>query len=715
MKTTLKQFTSAILDSHKRQRVIKMLITAFIDLPKNSLAFLTFFVLLMIFVVRLTANFIGQLPILGKILNKIIPDKATSLSSRFCTSVINKIESIRSFKVKRYYLIELAFKNLQIKKGRSIITILGMSVGVGIIVYLLSLGYGIERLVISKVAGLNELRMADVMPGETGDVKLNRKLMAKISRINNVEQVLPMVSVVGKVDYKNAKTDILSYAVTEDYMQVLASQFLKGSYFSDKGKKLSMNVGDVKGASSTNYIKASYLQLVSPGTVLFNIRGADIAIAREECDIDSKILGYTKRLEGGFIGSQYYGGEYAPYYPYGQIAYDSVNDLYLGKWLKAKVPLFDKMPKNQMQPKLDDNGRQLWQEVCLPLKSVVIQDELRFAQVLGEATQSGEVAESAPVVATNEEPPQATESAIPEYDVTVMASGSGGMELVSLSSSTSASTVTEKQELAKFQSQPAAKAVISLGMANYLGIPVNKAINNSFKVSFILVKNLLGNQNGKLITEEVKYDIIGIIQDDTAEYFYIPLSDMTKLGLTSYSQLKVIAKDKTDLKQVRHDIEVLGVSTGSTADTVAQIEGLFTNIRLLLGLLGTIALGVAALGMFNTLTVSLLERTREIGGMKTMGMVSEEIQELFLSEAMIMGFAGGVGGLLLGYLIGELTSLALSVFAIASGVGYLKVSYIPLFLVLFILSCSFFVGLVTGLYPAQRAKKTSALNALRYE
>ena len=230
-----------------------------------------------------------------------------------------------------------------------------------------------------------------------------------------------------------------------------------------------------------------------------------------------------------------------------------------------------------------------------------------------------------------------------------------------------------------------------------------------------MVRSLLKDATSKLITQEIKYEIIGLISDDNTEYFYLPLSDLERLGLQNYSQLKVITQDKNSLKQVRRDIEVLGVATSSTADTVAQIESLFVNIRLLLGLLGTIALGVAALGMFNTLTVSLLERTREIGGMKTMGMVSAEIQELFLSEAMIMGFAGGIGGLMLGFFMGELTSFGLSVFAVASGVGYLSVSYVPIFLVIFILTCSFMVGLVTGLYPAQRAKHTSALNALRYE
>ena len=92
-----------------------------------------------------------------------------------------------------------------------------------------------------------------------------------------------------------------------------------------------------------------------------------------------------------------------------------------------------------------------------------------------------------------------------------------------------------------------------------------------------------------------------------------------------------------------------------------------------------------------------------------------EIQDLFLAEAMIMGFAGGIGGLVFGYLGGKLSSLAVSIVAISNGIGYLDLTYIPSFLVFFILGCSFVIGLLTGLYPAYRAKKISALNALRYE
>ena len=124
---------------------------------------------------------------------------------------------------------------------------------------------------------------------------------------------------------------------------------------------------------------------------------------------------------------------------------------------------------------------------------------------------------------------------------------------------------------------------------------------------------------------------------------------------------------------------------------------------------------VASLGMFNTLTVSLLERTREVGLMRAMGMKSSEVQELFLSESIIMGVFGGCIGLTLGFVAGKFLGFVLSIFAIAKGVGYVDVTYLPFPFIMLILILSVTVGFITGIYPATRAKKISALNALRYE
>jgi ABC-type antimicrobial peptide transport system permease subunit len=159
----------------------------------------------------------------------------------------------------------------------------------------------------------------------------------------------------------------------------------------------------------------------------------------------------------------------------------------------------------------------------------------------------------------------------------------------------------------------------------------------------------------------------------------------------------------------------MGYGTVSVADTVAQIDSLFSTFRLLLGVIGLVALSVAALGMFNTLTVSLLERTREVGLLKAMGMKSGEVRELFLTESMIMGFYGGILGLLIGFGAGKLLSLILSSVAVAKGVGFIDISVVPLSFVLVVVVLAIIVGILTGYFPARRATKISALNALRYE
>jgi putative ABC transport system permease protein len=124
---------------------------------------------------------------------------------------------------------------------------------------------------------------------------------------------------------------------------------------------------------------------------------------------------------------------------------------------------------------------------------------------------------------------------------------------------------------------------------------------------------------------------------------------------------------------------------------------------------------VASLGMFNTLTVSLLERTREVGLLRAMGMKSSEVRELFLCESIIMGVFGGAIGVIIGFVAGKLLGVLLTLFALTKGVGIIDVTSLPLSFLVLIMTLSVTVGFITGIYPANRAKKISALNALRYE
>ena len=129
--------------------------------------------------------------------------------------------------------------------------------------------------------------------------------------------------------------------------------------------------------------------------------------------------------------------------------------------------------------------------------------------------------------------------------------------------------------------------------------------------------------------------------------------------------------------------------------------------RYLLGAIGGVSLLVAAIGIMNTMMMSIYERTKEIGIIKVLGCRMSNIAGLFLTEAAYIGFFGGALGLGLSYGL----SLVLNNFLEASGFK----SVIPLYLAVGALAFSVVVALISGLYPAMRAMKLSPLAAIRNE
>jgi ABC-type antimicrobial peptide transport system permease subunit len=132
-------------------------------------------------------------------------------------------------------------------------------------------------------------------------------------------------------------------------------------------------------------------------------------------------------------------------------------------------------------------------------------------------------------------------------------------------------------------------------------------------------------------------------------------------------------------------------------------------------LFGIIALIVSAIGMFNTMTITLLERTEEIGIMKSIGASDRMISLMFIMEAAIMGFLGGVVGIIIGFLEGETFNFLVNLIATNFGGEKVDLFYSPLWFVMSIIIFSAFVGFLTGLAPARRASKIDPLEALRYK
>lgn len=587
--------------------------------------------------------------------------------------------------VSRLYLIEIAFKNMAAKKTRTMVTIGGMAIGISFIVFLVSVGYGLQQMVLSRVAGLDELRQAEVVPGLSKDLSLNDETIAKFKTIADVTDVLPLIAVVGRVSYENSTSDIAVYGATADYLKYSALQPVKGTLFESNKISLDVNtLGKVAGSSATT------------GTIKEEIRDISYQVdanswlkVREEPDTKAKIIGYTKRVEGQTTGVEVWGGTYTSETGVGKAGADE-NGEDLGKWIMASYLLWEKKTCTSEESGdceggsymvlRDSENKQKQSEGYAAELSMSIDVLEEYYQVLG-------------VTADN------TDGSLPTVEVA------------------SESAIAQDQNIQKVEVKSSEKKqiVVNRSVLQILNINENDAVGKELMLSMVVVGNLLDDPNKRLESVPLAYTIVGVIPDEGTPIIYVPFIDVRSMGVNQFSQVKVIVKDKSNLATVRNTIESSGYGTVSVADTVAQIDTLFSNFRLLLSVLGMVALSVAALGMFNTLTVSLLERTREVGLMKAMGMKSDEVKSLFLTESMIMGLYGGILGLILGIIAGKVLSVILSMLSIVKGVGFVDVSYVPPVFVLVVLALSILVGIATGYFPAKRATRISALNALRYE
>lgn len=627
-------------------------------------------------------------------------------------SVVNVLETKDG--VKRTFLIGLAFRNMKVKKMRSVVTVGGVALGIGAIVFLVSLGYGIQRLVVGRVARLNDLKMADILLGKSSLLKLDDNAINTIGKIENVEKVLPIISLVGSVDYKGSISEVVSYAVTSDYLKASSLAMEKGEIFQTNEEKVSyVSKPTPRVAGATTEWKLSETE---KGAVIrkvnMNILEGEWMKVREEPSLDSEILGYAKRYEGGYDGTEYWGDSFLSDGPEGKAARNAAG-VYLGKWIKAPFLLYEKKGEDYIAM-VDDNlpdWREGYVAELTDIVSITGEDIFKVSgAVLGDSTESATIVQTEPegeVLAA-----ETVVDSIASISAKVVGVDSAGMEWVELEGDTG----TNLEEMSiPFASTAQKVAIVNKAFLEATGIDSSKAIGEVFKVSMLISKAMRNDLDRSARSESVEYKIVGIFDSGNSPMMYIPLNDILGLGANNYSQAKLVVNNKDNLAKVRTQVDGYGYQTSSVADTVAQIDKLFVTVRLILASFGLVALAVASLGMFNTMTVSLMERTHEVGVMKAMGMLSSEVKELFMAEAMVMGILGGFFGVAMGFLAGQIISMVLSIFSLANGIGWVNVSYIPVPFVLFVLLLSFLVGVSTGVYPAKRATKISALDALRYE
>ncbi|MEE9461950.1 MAG: ABC transporter permease [Bacteroidales bacterium] len=183
----------------------------------------------------------------------------------------------------------------------------------------------------------------------------------------------------------------------------------------------------------------------------------------------------------------------------------------------------------------------------------------------------------------------------------------------------------------------------------------------------------------------------------------------------TYSSIYVRVAEMEDLTPVREKIEAMGVGVFALADELDEIKRVFLIMDSLLGAIGTIALIIAALGIINTMLMSILERTREIGVMKAVGGSENEIKFIFFVEAACIGLVGAVFGLMLGWLVTRIANQVMNTMVLPDDQGPIDLFYFPVWLILGATGFSVFLSLAAGLYPAIRAARIDPVRALRHD
>ena len=183
-----------------------------------------------------------------------------------------------------------------------------------------------------------------------------------------------------------------------------------------------------------------------------------------------------------------------------------------------------------------------------------------------------------------------------------------------------------------------------------------------------------------------------------------------------YGMVVVRVQDPVALTDVRSRINNLGFSSFSIVDQLEELRTVFLIINSALGLLGGISLLVASFGIANTMIMSILERTREIGIMKAIGAEDREIKLIFFVEAGVIGLTGGILGALVAWGIdGVANRLAYRFILQPQGAAYVDFFALPAVLWLGAILFAVLVSILAALYPAARAARIDPVKALRHD
>lgn len=186
------------------------------------------------------------------------------------------------------------------------------------------------------------------------------------------------------------------------------------------------------------------------------------------------------------------------------------------------------------------------------------------------------------------------------------------------------------------------------------------------------------------------------------------------VGDAGYRQISVQVVDPTQTQAVHTELKKRGFNVFPLPN-LDEIKRVFLFVNGALALIGGIALLVASFGISNTMIMSIRERTREIGIMKAIGGSDAEIMKIFFFEACLIGFMGGLFGVLIGWAITSIANPIVNKYIVQSATTYIQFFSIPWFLWGSAILFAMVIALVAALYPASQAARVDPIKALRHD
>ncbi|URZ14328.1 ABC transporter permease [Clostridium felsineum] len=260
------------------------------------------------------------------------------------------------------------------------------------------------------------------------------------------------------------------------------------------------------------------------------------------------------------------------------------------------------------------------------------------------------------------------------------------------------------------------KFLKAMGISDYKSV-IGKEID--------LTESKTENQNIKIAPLTVKGKVVGVISDkfesDNQIIGSLELTNKIKsyyslqnayVENNGYESIDVMAKNTVDTFGISKSIKNMGYYYVSYQDIVKRSQNSFKIMEAILAVLGIIVLFVAAIGIVNTMTMVIYERTKSIGIMKSMGANRSEIRSIFIIQAGVMGVLGGIMGLLFSAINVKIVQLALNAYFTSKNIKESLEVVMPLWLLVGTFAFSIVIAVISGMYPSGKASKMDPVTAL---